>query len=202
MEMTIEIKMILMLAVLMAVVVVETYLLLKHQAKKYCKFHDLQFDKFWNDEMAGKIDRTNPYWMDSYKIAPVVMVLFSAFMMSCTTTKYVEVPVVHTDTLIVTNHQKDSVWLHDSIYMHEWQKGDTVVVDRVVYHTKYKEKLRTDTVYQHSTDTIAKPYPVEVKVEKELTWWQKKTMGLGYVFFGICVVVVIILIVKFISKFR
>lgn len=200
--MTIEIKMILMLAVLMAVVVVATYLLLKHQAKKYCKFHDLQFDKFWDDEMAGKIDRTNPYWMDSYKIAPVVMVLFSAFMMSCTTTKYVEVPVVHTDTLIVTNHQKDSVWLHDSIYMHEWQKGDTIMVDRVVYHTKYKEKLRTDTVYQHSTDTIAKPYPVEVKVEKELTWWQKTRIHAGEALLVLLAVVAVIGLWKLYKTFR
>ena len=105
----------------------------------------------------------------------VVVVLASA----CTTTKYVEVPVVHTDTLIVTNHQKDSVWLHDSIYLHEWMKGDTVMVDRVVYHTKYQEKIVMDTIYKSKTDTIAKPYPVEVKVEKELTWWQKTRIHAG-----------------------
>ena len=109
----------------------------------------------------------------------VLFIVAVVLVCSCTTTKYVEVPVVHTDTLIVTNHQKDSVWLHDSIYLHEWMKGDTVMVDRVVYHTKYQEKIVRDTIYKSKTDTIAKPYPVEVKVEKELTWWQKTRIHAG-----------------------
>lgn len=118
---------------------------------------------------------------------------------ACTTTKYVEVPVVHTDTLIVTNHQKDSVWLHDSIYLHEWMKGDTVMVDRVVYHTKYQERLRTDTVYQHKTDTVAKPYPVEVKVEKELTWWQKTRIHAGEALLVLLALAVAVGIIKLVG---
>lgn len=118
---------------------------------------------------------------------------------ACTTTKYVEVPVVHTDTLIVTNHQKDSVWLHDSIYLYEWMKGDTVMVDRVVYHTKYQERLRTDTVYQHKTDTVAKPYPVEVKVEKELTWWQKTRIHAGEALFVLLALAVAVGIIKLVG---
>ena len=43
---------------------------------------------------------------------------------SCTTTKYVEVPVTKTDTLIVTDHQRDSVYLHDSITIKA--QGDTI----------------------------------------------------------------------------
>ena len=118
---------------------------------------------------------------------------------ACTTTKYVEVPVVHTDTLIVTNNQKDSVWLHDSIYLHEWMKGDTVMVDRVVYHTKYQERLRTDTVYQHKTDTVAKPYPVEVKVEKELTWWQKTRIHAGEALLVLLALAVAVGIIKLVG---
>lgn len=118
---------------------------------------------------------------------------------ACTTTKYVDVPVVHTDTLIVTNHQKDSVWLHDSIYLHEWMKGDTVMVDRVVYHTKYQERLRTDTVYQHKTDTVAKPYPVEVKEEKELTWWQKTRIHAGEALLVLLALAVAVGIIKLVG---
>ena len=117
---------------------------------------------------------------------------------ACTTTKYVEVPVVHTDTLIVTNHQKDSVWLHDSIYMHEWHKGDTIMVDRVVYHTKYQEKIVMDTIYKSKTDTIAKPYPVEVKVEKELTWWERVRLHLANILLWLLLIVAIIFGVKWI----
>ena len=94
---------------------------------------------------------------------------------SCTTTKYVKVPEVHTDTLIVTKQQRDSVWLHDSIYHKE--KGDTILIER--WHTKYREKIVRDTTYISKVDTIAKPYPVEVKVPRELTWWQRLRLHLG-----------------------
>ena len=128
-------------------------------------------------------------------VVAMVVMLASA----CTTTKYVEVPVVHTDTLIVTNHQKDSVWLHDSIYMHEWMKGDTIMVDRVVYHTKIHETLRTDTVYQHRVDSIAKPYPVEVKVEKPLSWWQKLRIHAGEALLVLLAVACAIGIIKLVA---
>lgn len=94
---------------------------------------------------------------------------------SCTTTKYVTVPEVHTDTMIVTKQQRDSVWLHDSIYHKE--KGDTILIER--WHTKYREKIVRDTTYISKVDTIAKPYPVEVKVPRELTWWQRLRLHLG-----------------------
>ena len=116
--------------------------------------------------------------------------------------RVVEVPVVHTDTLIVTNHQKDSVWLHDSIYLHEWMKGDTVMVDRVVYHTKYQEKIVRDTIYKSKTDTIAKPYPVEVKVEKDLTWWQKTRIHTGEALLVLLAVVAVIGFFKLYMRIR
>ena len=121
---------------------------------------------------------------------------------ACTTTKYVEVPVTHTDTLYVSKEKRDSIWLHDSIYLHEWQKGDTIMVDRVVYHTKIHETVRTDTVYQHTTDTVAKPYPVEVKVERELTWWQKLRMRAGEALLVLLAVACAIGVIKLVQKFR
>lgn len=132
----------------------------------------------------------------------VLFIVAVVLVCSCTTTKYVEVPVVHTDTLIVTNHQKDSVWLHDSIYLHEWMKGDTVMVDRVVYHTKYQEKIVRDTIYKSKTDTIAKPYPVEVKVEKELTWWQKTRIHAGEALLVLLAVAAVIGLWKLYKTFR
>lgn len=109
----------------------------------------------------------------------LIFLMVAVMMSGCRSVKYVTVPEIHTDTLIVTNHQKDSIWLLDSIYLHEWQKGDTIMVDRVVYHTKYQEKIVMDTIYKSKTDTIAKPYPVEVKVEKKLTLWQKTRIHAG-----------------------
>ena len=94
---------------------------------------------------------------------------------SCTTTKYVTVPEVHTDTVRIINHQMDSIWLHDSIY--HMEKGDTILIEK--WHTKYRERLVHDTLYQHRIDTIAKPYPVPEYVEKKLSWWQRLRLHLG-----------------------
>ena len=85
--------------------------------------------------------------------------------------RIVEVERVRTDTTYITKHQRDSVWLHDSIHVKD--KGDTVTIER--WHTKYIERSTHDTIYQATHDTLPLPYPVEVvkKVEKPLTWWQR-----------------------------
>ena len=85
--------------------------------------------------------------------------------------RIVEVERVRTDTTYITKHQRDSVWLRDSIHVKD--KGDTVTIER--WHTKYIERATHDTIYQATHDTLPLPYPVEVvtKVEKPLTWWQR-----------------------------
>ena len=96
---------------------------------------------------------------------------------SCTTTKYVPVIEHHTDTLIQTKVQKDSVFMHDSVEVRI--AGDTVTIDR--WHTKYISKEVHDTIYQSKTDSVPAPYPVEVikEVPAELTMWQRLKMKVG-----------------------
>ncbi|GHT01571.1 hypothetical protein AGMMS49525_02680 [Bacteroidia bacterium] len=68
--------------------------------------------------------------------------------------------------------------LHDSIFVAEKeiirQAGDTVFFEK--WHTKYVERLRTDSI--HLTDSIAIPYPVEVPVNF-VTGWQNFQIWLG-----------------------
>ena len=96
---------------------------------------------------------------------------------SCTTTKYVPVIEHHTDTLIQTKVQKDSIFMHDSVEVRI--AGDTVTIDR--WHTKYISKEVHDTIYQSKTDSVPAPYPVEVikEVPAELTMWQLLKMKVG-----------------------
>lgn len=109
----------------------------------------------------------------------IVALLICALFGSCTTTKYVPVPEYHTDTTYITKQQRDSIWLHDSIYVHEWTKGDTIFVESRKWLTKYVEKQVHDTIYQSKRDSI--PYPVEVikEVERPLSKTQKGLMGIG-----------------------
>ena len=96
-------------------------------------------------------------------------------MVGCKSIEYVPVIEHHTDTLIQTKVQKDSVFMHDSVEVRI--AGDTVTIDR--WHTKYISKEVHDTIYQSKTDSVPAPYPVEVKVPAEMSRWQSFRLVLG-----------------------
>lgn len=116
---------------------------------------------------------------DFMKFEGILLVILAALLCwalsSCKTTEYVPVETVRTDTVYIAHIVTDSVYQHDSIYIHE--KGDTVWFEK--WHTQYRDRLRIDTVYQASVDTIAKPYPVIKEVEKKLSKTQKGLMWAG-----------------------
>ena len=103
----------------------------------------------------------------------IVALLICALFGSCTTTKYVPVPEYHTDTLRIVQHQRDSIYLSDSIYVSDFVRGDTVYKTTERWHTQWRERIIRDTIYQSKRDSI--PYPVEVtkEVPANLTWWQQ-----------------------------
>ena len=108
-----------------------------------------------------------------------IALLVVGWLTSCTTTKVVTVEKVKTDTTYITKHQRDSIWLHDSIYVHEWMKGDTVYRDRIQCHTKYVEKQVRDTIYQHRVDSVPQPYPYAIYKDRELSTTQVVLMTIG-----------------------
>ena len=122
----------------------------------------------------------------------VLGLLLCALLGSCTTTKYVEVPVVHNDTTIITKHQRDSIWMHDSIMVSE--KGDTVRIEK--WHTEYVKKEVHDTLYQARVDSV--PYPVEVikEVPAQLTWWQQTKMHIGAIALYLLALLAVIWVAK------
>ena len=112
-----------------------------------------------------------------------VIILLTAIicLCGCKTKEYFSVPEVRTDTVYINKMQRDSIWLHDSIYVTEKQKGDTIYVQLEKWHTKYVEKEMHDTTYIATHDTIPAPYPVPEYIEKQLSWWQKTKMGVGII---------------------
>ena len=101
----------------------------------------------------------------------------------------------HTDTLWQSHTLRDSIRIHDSIYVNQYLKGDTVYVEKSVWHTDIRERVKTDTVYKSKTDSVPVPYPVIKEVEKKLTWWQKARLRLGEGLIGlICLIGLIRLI--------
>lgn len=94
---------------------------------------------------------------------------------ACKQTEYVTVERVRTDTTFITKHQRDSVWMHDSVWVE--RRGDTLTVDR--WHTRYVERTTHDTLYRAKTDSVPVPYPVTQYVDRQLTWWQRTQMYAG-----------------------
>ena len=103
------------------------------------------------------------------------MILALVAMASCKTVKYVPVEKVQHDSIYITQHQKDSIYIHDSIYQKE--KGDTLIIEK--WHTRYVEKQVRDTLIQIERDTIPQPYPYEVEVPAQLSWWQQTRIRVG-----------------------
>lgn len=108
-------------------------------------------------------------------VGMVVALLLSSLFSGCTTTKYVPIETIRTDTVYQSKIKRDSVRVHDSVYVKEWQKGDTVFRDRDRWHTEYVDREVHDTLYQSRVDSVAVPYPVE----KELSWWARKKIEFG-----------------------
>lgn len=122
-----------------------------------------------------------------------IVILVALLLVGCKTKeRVVTVEKVRTDTTYITKHQRDSVWLHDSIHVTE--KGDTIRIER--WHTKYVEKATHDTLYQATHDTIPQPYPVEKLVERELSWWQQTRMHLGEALLALAGIAVVVFVVR------
>ena len=98
-------------------------------------------------------------------LACVVLTL----LFGCRSVKYVPVPSVSVDSVYVDRFHRDSVYLHDSVFVNQYSKGDTVFVDKVVTKYKYKDRWRYDTVAVVRADSVRVPYPIE----KDLGWWEK-----------------------------
>lgn len=114
------------------------------------------------------------------------LILSAMLLIGCKTReRVVMVETTRTDTTYITKHQRDSIWLHDSIYVSEKQRGDTIFVESRKWLTKYVEKEVHDTVYQSKVDSVPVPYPVPQYIENELTWWQRTKMKAGVAF--ICI---------------
>ena len=111
----------------------------------------------------------------------MIFALAIVALVSCKQTEYVTVEKVRTDTVRTVHNTRDSIWLHDSVFVSQWERGETVFIEKQRWHTRYQDRLLIDTIYESRVDSVPCPYPVEVvrEVAKPLAWWQKVLMYLG-----------------------
>lgn len=109
--------------------------------------------------------------------------------------RIVMVETVRTDTTYITKMQRDSIYLQDSIGTKESRRGDTVFVEVERLRRIYIERTKHDTLREATHDTILMSPPMEVKVEKPLTRWQRARIRLAnMVLCGLGVGVVVLII--------
>jgi hypothetical protein len=91
----------------------------------------------------------------------------------------VAVPIESVKTQYIDRYLRDSIYLSDSVYLHVFEKGDTIYKEKYRYKTLYKEKLVRDSVFV--TDSIQVAYPVkgDTQYVNRLHWWQTLLMVLG-----------------------
>ena len=117
------------------------------------------------------------------------LLLFLTIIISCTTTKIVEVPVETIKTEYIEQVKYDSIYSKDSIYI--MQKGDTIYNNKVQY--LYKYKYLRDTI--NIIDTIPKIVTVkDTQYINQLYTWQKILIiiGIGFILYWIIKLVIYI----------
>ena len=109
-----------------------------------------------DNDMMRQLERTGGCAGLMLVVLMLVVLLFA--FAGCRTTEYIEVPVTHTE--YVYRDRVDSVAVHDSVYIMEYHRGDTV---RVV-EFRYKDRIRyiqaTDTIIHRDTVSVVRPQVV------------------------------------------
>ena len=117
------------------------------------------------------------------------LLLFLTTIISCTSTKTIEVPIETIKTEYIEQVKYDSIYSKDSIYI--MQKGDTIYNNKVQY--LYKYKYLRDTI--NITDTIPKIVTVkDTQYVNQLHTWQKLliVIGIGFILYWIIKLVIYI----------
>ena len=105
-------------------------------------------------------------------VAYLAMTALAVFLLcGCTSTRYVPVETVRTDSVRIIAMRTDSVHILDSVVID--RGSDTIRIDR--WRIMYRDRLRVDTLWRTERDSVCVPYPVE----KQLTKWEQTKMDFG-----------------------
>lgn len=103
-----------------------------------------------------------------------LLIVLCAFLLSCSSTRTIEVPVETIKKEYIYDTRIDSIIIRDSI--DRWYRNDTVYIYKERVRFKYKTRL--DTIIR--TDTIPKILTVEKEVKvNNIYWYQKLLMWIG-----------------------
>lgn len=102
----------------------------------------------------------------------ILLGLVVLLLCSCGATRVQTQTIYVRDTTYVSKVQVDSVYKRDSVFVKE--KGDTIYKYVERYRDRYK--FLRDTIYRYKVDSVYVDKERVVKVEKQLTAWQRFKM--------------------------
>ena len=141
----------------------------------------------------------------------ILALLICALFGSCTTTKYVPVESQHTEHHWHTDSvkERDSVHTENTTIIREVDSaamakyGIQMQANQRAWLVLQREMENRLRELEHMTatrdtihDSISAPFPVEVKVPAELTWWQEARLHLANIMLYLLLIVGIIWIAK------
>lgn len=97
----------------------------------------------------------------------IVLVVCSLFI-SCKTVERENI-INKTDTVRIYSQHKDSVVYRDSVFVHLYEKGDTIYHVTERWNVQYRDRVRVDTVYK-VREIQAQSKEVE---EKKEPWYER-----------------------------
>lgn len=104
----------------------------------------------------------------------LLIVLCILLLLSCSTTRTIEVPVETIKKEYIYDTKIDSIIVRDSI--DRWYRNDTTYIYKE--RIRFKYKTRIDTIIR--TDTIPKILTIEKEVKvNNVYWYQKLLMWIG-----------------------
>lgn len=104
----------------------------------------------------------------------ILFIVILLIAVSCTTTRYIEVPIDRVKTEYITQYHRDSIVIRDSI--DKIIKGDSITITKYKYI--YKQIIKNDTVLK--TDTITQVVTVDrIEEVNVLKWWQEVLIYVG-----------------------
>ena len=77
----------------------------------------------------------------------LAMTLLASLMGSCKTVERENI-VIKNDTVRIYSQHKDSVVYRDSVFVHLYERGDTVYHVTERWNVRYNDRVRVDTVYK------------------------------------------------------
>ena len=104
----------------------------------------------------------------SQGLSMAIIILVSA---SCSSTK--SMPVVQsndTTSFIQRSARVDTIYLHDSVFVSEKQRGDTVFLTRVEWRDRWRTRVERDTVMDVRVEKEVVQLPPERYVPKFYKW--------------------------------